>query len=359
MTAPAKELSAPLKVALLGGVVLTLAVAALLEGVAVFVLHVHPDDRLAAIGALLAHVASVGWCGEALRLRAMGRDAAGRGSFHAMGLLVGAVPVFGVVSAALLTLGRLRAPGKAAAQKGLSLEQRRAQAMAAAQEERRAEQQVGADLDSIVDALKDRDKKVRIAAIEALRGDTSVDAVRVLARSRDNTVFDVRMRAVEGLARIAKQYNDGIAALRASLATDPQSPELHRKLAEQAVTYGGLGLEEPQTNRSFFELAVKHAQAAVELGGDDGRAASLILARAWRQLGQYGRTERVYRELLESDEHDVEALVGVAEAQFLQGNFTDLRSTSRWVLRQAGQRLDTATTFALKFWIRASGGERA
>ncbi|MHB8877067.1 MAG: HEAT repeat domain-containing protein, partial [Myxococcaceae bacterium] len=273
------------------------------------------------------------------------------------GLLVGAVPLFGFIGCLLLALGRHGAV-RVALQRGLSLEQRRAPARAAALEQKRAEQQVGSDLDSIVDALKDRDKKVRIAAIDALKGDSSADAVRILAKSRDNTVFDVRMRAVEGLARIAKQYGDRIAGLKNELQKDPQSPELHRRLADLAVTYGGLGIEDPSSARALFETAVKHAQVAAQSDGVDRRLGMLVLARAWRELGKDDRAEKVYRELLETDPHDCEALVGVAATQFGQRNFSDLHSTCRWVLRQAGQKLDAANAGALKFWVRAAGGER-
>ncbi|MHB8878057.1 MAG: hypothetical protein ACYC8T_30540, partial [Myxococcaceae bacterium] len=130
MTAPAPASFLRQAARILGALV-ALAFAASLEALALYVLGTAPESRLALGGALLAHLGSAGWCGEALRLRAPGHEAQGRGSFHAMGLLVGAVPLFGFIGCLLLALGRHGAV-RVALQRGLSLEQRRAQAMAAA-----------------------------------------------------------------------------------------------------------------------------------------------------------------------------------------------------------------------------------
>ena len=317
------------------------------EVVAVWLLAT-ADGGLDLVGAVMAYVAAANCSAEGLALRFFAYGRVVQTSMLRAGWLLGlALPIFGPLVSLLIAVRPLGGIGQHGTPGSMEAERRRAAATAL--ERRRHQQEVGAELNAIVDALKDRDKSVRIAAIDALRGDTSPEAVRILSQSRDNTMFDVRMRAVEGLGRISKDYSDKMAAVRAQLETSADDSRLHLQLADLCLTYGRLGIEDEHMTRGFYDRSVRHAQVARKLGA--GRQAALVLAGALRELKDYEGVEGVYRDLLRQDESDPDALLGIAESQFLRRDLKALRDTCRWVLQQAGNKLDSTKIQTLRFWL--------
>lgn len=309
------------------------------------------------IGILAAHVAAAGLGAEGL---AMKRAADSGGEDPPVGMLqagwlIGLVfPLFG--PAAVLILGVSLPMRTVRAHPLESPQSIRSRAASAALERKRGEQQLDTSLDAIVDALKDRDPKVRVAAIDALSGESSKRSARLLAEARQNTIFDVRVRAVQALGRMAKTQSDRLTASRKALALDPRSPALHREVARICFDYAQLGIEDTRMSQLLSLQARTHAQAALDLGDTD-RETSIILARASNELGFHEEAERAYRRLLLRDDRDTDALIGVAESQFARRAFGQLPLTCRWVLHQAGKNLDQAAIDALKFWVRGEAVE--
>jgi hypothetical protein len=266
-----------------------------------------------------------------------------------LGLLL---PVVGPAAAALL--GLLLPRPRAESAPASSEEEQRRSAAEAARERRRGEQQVDRSLPALVDALKDRDPKVRLAAIDALAGESSKRAAKLLADARDNTLFDVRVRAVQSLARLSKEHGERLAAAKKALAFDPRSSALNSEVARLCLDYALLGVEDAATSRLLLEQARVCARAALETGEDD-REPALYAARAANELGHHEEAESAYRTLLRRNANDAEALLGVAESQFARRAFALLPLTCRWVLRQAGRTLDDTAVDALRFWVRAEG----
>jgi tetratricopeptide (TPR) repeat protein len=304
--------------------------------------------QLAFWQAAAAHLFAAGLAAEALWLRGHGAPPALRASLlRGAWFLCLAFPVVGVVGCAVLTL---RAP--VAQQPGAraeSLEAARSRAAAEARERRRKEQDIGADVDSLADALTDRDVRVRIAAVDALRGQRSPRAVRLLADARDNTVYDVRIRAVEGLGRISGEYGDRINTARRALERHPRAPVRHHELAALLLEYANLKLEEAEINRSILEEAVRHARSAIEHGhpGCDSR---LVLGHALLELGDFTGAEQVFRGAIDLFGFDRRAFAGLAQAQFLRKDFDALSRTSRWVLRQS-RDLEASVRDAVHTWV--------
>ena len=302
-------------------------------------------------GALAGHIAAAGLCAEGLRIRSRPLDAEARRMMYSTGWVIGLcfvlfgpfVCIFLAMTSAKTRRGHVTTE---------SLEQQRSKAAAAAQERRRAAQQLDAGLEAIVDALKDRSPEVRIAAIDALRGDESKQAVKVLSFSRENTVYDVRMRAVEGLAKISKDFGDRISAAKKALEADPNSGDRNADLAHLCLEYGGLGIEDDKMARMYVEDAIRFAEAAIAVG-TNSRQVRLDLARGLRLVDRYEEAESIYRQLADEDATDADALIGIPECRFRMNQFASLPSICRWVLRQGGQKLDEASTAALKFWIQA------
>lgn len=294
-----------------------------------------------------AHVAASGLSSEALRLRVGGRDPDLARTMAQAGWLMGfGFPFFGVIGCAILALRRVPDRADATVE---SLEASRSRAAQEAREARRAEQTIGAGIDAIVDALGDRDASVRVAAIDALRGQSSRRAVQILSDARENTVFDVRVRAVEGLERISQEHGERIAALRAAWKAAPEDPEQNRRLAEALYEYYELELEDPQMRRQLLDQAIDHARAAAR-GGD--RQAALLLGAALLARGDAAASEAVYRELLAQRGFDVEAFQGLARAQFRRKDFSAVAQTARWGLRH-GATVDPALREALTVLLAA------
>ncbi len=320
--------------------VLALMVALAMEGVAVWVL-VARVGGVAWLAAIAAHVCAAGLAAEGLS-RLAGDDMYLPGWVLGVGL-----PMFGPIGVVAMVPVRWAKVRRA----GVSMEERRRRAAAAAEESRRAEQQVDARLDAIVDALEDRDPAVRVAAIDALRGDYSKKAVKILAMSRTNSVYDVRMRAVEGLARISQHYNERIVSAKQALEAAPHSVDRRAELAEISLAYAELDLEDARTVDRLRAAAREHAEEAWRLAPEQ-RSLSALFARACFQTGEFDAAEGLYRELVASDDLDVEALTGICECRFQMRDFEMLPLVSRWVRRQVGANVDDRTSAALDFWVR-------
>ena len=297
------------------------------------------------VGSALLHIGAAGLCAHALSLRVNAPDLATR--LFQTGWVVGfAVPIFGPLGCVVLWLSGV-SPRKVVG--GLSREQARSHAAAAALERKRGEQQLGAGIDALVDALKDRDARVRVAAIDALKDDTSRDAVKLFAHSRNNTVFDVRVRAVEGLGRIAKQWSDRLADARAEWTRAPAEAEANRKLAAICLEYAGLGLEGAELARDFYAQAVRHAETSLASGWD--RDSALTLATALSHLDRFEEAEAVYLELCRAGGDDATVLLGVAQMQFARQDLRSLPLTCRQLARRGGRSNPTFAE-ALKLWVR-------
>lgn len=328
--------------------------AVLVECGGVWLLH-HGTGIMTALGLAAGHLAAAGLSAEGLALRSPpASGAGGDGGLFRTGWLLGlAFPIFGPPAALLVGLifPRTDRPMRFTA----SMEALRHQAAQAALERRREQQQLGRSLDAIVDALKDRDPKLRLAAVDALARERSPRASKLLADARENSVFDVRVRAVQALARIAKEHGDRLAEAKKALAAEPRALSRHAEVAALVFEYARLGVEDSRMVRHLLAEARAHAEAAVALGDESPRTLNL-LGGALNALGLHEEAEAVFRRRLLAGPHDHEALLGVAEAQFARRAFGLLPLTSRWVLQQAGPNLEREAVASLRFWVRDRRG---
>jgi tetratricopeptide (TPR) repeat protein len=330
---------------------MVLALAVVLEAMGAYMLF-KGAQGIEYVGAIAAHLAAAGASAEGLALRQAGFSRGKGTGLYLAGWMLGLLfPIVGPLAALLLALVL---PRPKRGLPGESLEERRARAAMLAREKKRDEQQLGEGLDAIVDALKDRDPKVRLSAIDAIAGDSSKRAAQILADARENTVFDVRVRAVQALASMSKAHGERLAAAKKALLADPDSPAKYREVARLCLEYADLGVEDPTMTRLLLEQARHHAQTAIDLGGEDKETA-LLLARVASALGSFEEAESVYRRILRDDARDTDALLGIAEAQFARRDFALLPLTCRWVLHQAGSKLDESAIESLAFWLRGEG----
>ena len=283
-----------------GAVIAAIAVAFLFEAVALMLLAQDGGPR-AYLGAFASHIAAAGFGAEALRRH--------YGPLMYVGWAVGLIfPIFGPIGIiAIATAPARRTRSRTSA------EQRRRAAAHAELEKRRAEQQVDGKLGALVDALHDRDADVRVAAIDALGRDTSREAVKVLSAARDNTVYDVRVRAVEGLQRISQHFADHITTARLALRETPRSILLNSQLARLCLDYAQTGIEDEAVVNVYLSEAAERARDAIVLGRVD-EDVHLILAKALRLMGDPAGAEAIYRELTEGGGGSKEAVLGVLSA---------------------------------------------
>jgi tetratricopeptide (TPR) repeat protein len=323
--------------------VLLLAAATGLTALAWSVLlGAHPNSVATAAG---LHVAATALAAEGMYARGQIIGLSTARALFGVGWFFGLIlPGIGPLVAVALVTARNR-KGHA----GRSLEELRGEASRAVREDRRRAQQVDASLDAVVDALKDRRKEVRIAAIEAASAEDSPEAVRLLSDARENTVFDVRMRAVESLARISKEHGERIAAARAAVEADPESRDSRCALADHCLRYAELGLESDEIVRGLLEEARGHAHQVWEIDNANRRA-GLLLAKVYGALGEPAAAEEVYRRLVNMDDTDPVPLLGVAACQFERRDLDALPVTCRFIIRQAARGLDPPTLDVLRFW---------
>ncbi len=303
------------------------------------------DLGFLAAGHLLAAVFGA----EALQRRYPGarRD---EEDFYAWGLaLGGGVPVLGVLGVLWLSL---RPPPADASEQAIKSPERVRQERAAQVREEDAEARTATlDVQALAEALEDPEAQARLAAIDTLRGMQGPKAVALLKAARDNSLFDVRYRAVEALGEFGQRYADRIR--QATKAVDKRSdvPETHLDLADLYWEYRGLGLEEGQMQEALLSDAHQHYREAVELGCTNPRAI-ISLSECLVALGWLDDAWAVLHSRPDW-RSDPEVLLALARIQFRAGAVGPLRTTAREALEADAGALSEEARSALQTWVAA------
>ncbi len=302
------------------------------------------------------HIGAAGLAAETLQISATHSGFAGKNSLAGAGVFLSfAFPVIGSLVVAYLVIARPH--GTRVSVPGESLENRRERAALEAIERKRAVQQVGGRVHSIADALKDRDKDVRIAAVESLRGEVSKKAVKFLEQSQANTIFDVRVRAIENLNLLRDQFRNRLAESRQRVAAADSGVVAWQSHAELCLENAELGIEDAITVKKLYEEAFQHARRVSE-SAPEARSAREVAARALRTLGRYKEAEHQYTLVLMKNSHDLGAMYGLAEMQFLQREFSSLRETCRLIVRAQAGKLDATFAPVLQMWLKGTEENR-
>lgn len=311
----------------------------------------------ALMGFVGLHLGAAGLASESLRNSALRSNFGGTGSIAVAGAFFTlAFPALG--SLVVLYLVVARPAGRRSFANQESLESQRARAAADAMERKRGEQQVGSSVYAIGDALKDRDKDVRIAAVESLRGQVSPKAVQFLEQSQLNTVFDVRVRAIENLNLLRDTFRKKLAASRQLVLEGGNAIGPLLAHADLCMETAELGIEDPSAALKLFGEAHHHASVVCYLAPQNHEAQTMA-ARALRALGRDLEAELTYRELLQHNRGDIEAVVGLAEVQFNRKDFGALRNTCRQIVRMQTGALSPELLPAMRIWLRDAGAPRS
>jgi tetratricopeptide (TPR) repeat protein len=326
-------------------------VAPLFEGLAFFALALGAPGTAAAL-----HVAAAGVVAEGFWRRSQheGGERGEGGALQTGWFWVALFPLFGVLEAVLL-LAQRGAAGRAA--HGESWQERRSRDARNALLEKQRAQQIAPDVVPLIDALHDRDANLRISAIEALRDAHGKRVVKVLAKETDNTLYDVRFRAVESLGRISAQYLEKIAEVEGEVKKEAAllqnslgtAVEAHRRLALLCFEYADFGLDATLVNQRYFERAVGLAERALRSQRRPDPDLRVLLAKALWRLGDLERAEAEYRRAIASDAGHVDALLGLAELQFVRKDFHGLRRTCASLRGKSGVK-DSALREAINYW---------
>ena len=274
-------------------------------------------------GCLFAHFGVSGLASEAVGFR-MNRELAWYPAEvrRSAWLLALGFPIFGLL---IVGYWLIRPPSLEGTGHAESLQSQRARAAGAAYEARRAEQELGSAIESIVDALSDRDPQVRIAAIDSLRGQTSQTAVKILKEARENSIFDVRVRAVEALGRISKHFGDKLGQLRKQLEKDAGDPNVNYQLAATLLEYNKLKLEAAQMTKPLLKQALGHATTAADNGQPKAKE---LMGQLMLNLGDYEGAESLFAQQLKTKGVELNILQGLVEAQFQRKDFRALAKTA-------------------------------
>lgn len=319
------------------------------ESAALFALS-RADEITTMFTFLGLHLGAAALGAEALRISALRSGFAGTATLALAGaFLCTAFPAIGALTVCYLAVAR--PVGRRSFAGKQSLELQRAQAAQDAIERKRAAQQVGGSVHSIADALKDRDKDVRIAAVESLRGEVSQKAVQFLAQSQVNTMFDVRVRAIENLNLLRDQFRTSLAKSRQRVQTSQGGLDALLDHAQLCMENAELGIEDDETAQSLFREAHAHASQVSALW-PGAREVRIISAGALRSLKRYGDAELEYTEMLRQDRSDNEAMFGLAEMQFQRRDFDSLRTTCRLIVRMKAGEIDPELAPVFRMWLQ-------
>ncbi len=339
-------------------VVLPLAIAAEVGALVLLILAQGPlDARQLAMLAGLHLFASV-LAGEGARLRYPPREQAATGAWRLGLSLALLLPGFGLLVVVVLMVRPPRGVKVKVDDFVSPMEFRKQQAEAelAAEAEKGS---AGVAIETIGDALKDKDKLKRLGAVEALRALQNKEAIELLSRSLKNTVFEVRYHAVEALAGINKKYSERIAKANAALERDP-SPKAHRALGEVYYEYASLEMEEPSIQLHLYRNAVEHLRQGQAPGAPPDPELMLKTALSLERLGEVEVAWRAFKETLAVQPGSSGALLGLARLQFQRAEFDQLRQTCRSLLDLDEPELREANLASvLTLWAEGlAGGAR-
>ena len=194
-----------------------------------------------------------------------------------------------------------------------------------------AKETAGVNVETIGDALRDKDHKRRLGAVRALRDLDEKAAVQLLLQSVKNTAFEVRFSAVDALAKMNKKYADRIAAGIDALDADPSTAN-HRALAETYHEYASLEMEEESIQLHLYRRALAHFEQSRADEKTDTRLDSKI-AQCLHQIGEHDRAKAVLTTILRKEPRQVQALLGLAQIHYAQGRFADLREVCQILLK--------------------------
>lgn len=329
-----------------------------------FALHVllaasGPLDARQLVMLLGLHLFSAVLAGEGARLRYPPGETARDGAWR-LGLTLSLLlPGFGLLVVLVLML---RPPRGVRVKLDLlvsPMEYRKQQAEAelAAEAEKGT---AGVAIETIGDALKDKDKAKRLGAVEALRALQNKEAIELLGRSLENTVFEVRYHAVEALAGINKKYSERIARATAALERDP-GPRTQRALGEVYYEYASLEMEEASIQLHLYRNAVEHLREAQLPGERPDPEVLLRIALSLESLGEREQAFHAFKETLAILPTSSGALLGLARLQFQRAEFDQLRETCRTLLELDDPALREASLASvLTLWSEglASGEAR-
>lgn len=311
----------------------------LLQGAALYCLF-FTDAKMWA--PLFLHVAGASLAAEGSRMQlTRGREKKEESAFWGS-LLVGLAPFIGALG--LVFFARKEFPLEAS-MPDESLESLRSRAARTAQEKKRGQQEIGRGVESVVDALADRDPQVRIRAIESLSGKQSPEVVRILKMGRENSLFDVRVRSIEQLNKMSQAFRDELTSLATRISDgDKRNIEEARIL----LNYEKLGIEDAQAS---FLLLQRAEKCLANITGAGSTESYLLRAKTALALKKPTEAEKLFTAVLQV-KFEESAFEGLAESQFLQRKFSALAKTAAWG-ESVGQALAPELTQALSLW----GGE--
>ena len=302
------------------------------------------------------HLVAAVCAAEGLRLRYPAGSSEGAGAWSTGLVLSLLLPVFGLVITAVLAARPTRTVALEELDTLSPMEYRTVQAEA----ERRAEAELEtADMsvEALGDSLKDSDKGRRLGAVEALRNMESKEAVALLSKSRENTVFEVRYHAVEALSRINEKYSQRIAVATRAVEEDP-SPEKYRVLGEVYHEFASMEMEDPSIQEHLYRSAVATLSKSILPGFPTPIGVRVKLAWCHEQLGNLDEAMEKYQSVVDEIPVQTESLLGIARLQFRQARFGPLAATCRRILELGVSLSEQEAAAAVTLWGERPRGGR-
>ena len=302
------------------------------------------------------HLVAAVCSAEGLRLRFPPGSNEGRGAWR-MGLSLSLLlPVFGLAITVVLTARPPPVDDDTEADEDLSPMEHRT---VLAEAQRRAEaglETADLSVETLGDSLKDANKDRRLGAVEALRKMESKEAVQLLNRSLENTIFEVRYHVVEALARIDEKYSQRIAAATEAVAQDP-SPDNHRILGEVYHEFASMEMEDPSIQEHLYRSAAGTLKRSILPGFPTPIGVRVKLGYCYERLGRLDEALEKYQSVVDEIPMQTEALLGIARLQFRQAQLGPLAATCRRIMDLKVSLEDHDASAAVTYWGRRSTGE--
>ncbi|MBL4890156.1 MAG: hypothetical protein JKX97_09080 [Candidatus Lindowbacteria bacterium] len=207
------------------------------------------------------------------------------------------------------------------------------------------------EIQSYFDIIKGTDRILKKALIGKIISEWTPNSVQLLKIALLDIDYDVKSYASTALTELENRINKNIISLKEDIIREPNFLAIRLKLARSYLNYSDSGLLDENSSEHYVRMAgFILSDTEDELKIDESSKVSLLLLKAYtaRLKNEEEEEEEIYKEVLELDSHNREALLFLCSVQFKEQEFEDLEITATSFLEEA--TIDHPAVASAKIW---------
>ena len=203
----------------------------------------------------------------------------------------------------------------------------------------------------LADLVRSEDPALRRGAISALRKIKNPTAVKLLKQARGDPSPEMRVHAHVALTRLDNEMSDGLARAMKLAELTPEDTEALAGQARAAMDYLLSGLLEDAAMDHYLNLAKEPLNQVLAKEPHHPHALAM-LGRLHLIGGDPAGARRAYQEFLQRHGPDAEVYLGLSEALYQLGEYSELAKAAVGYRQEASaEKPDRQALAATELWI--------